>query len=543
MKINYGNLSPQLEIAFTIIACLLFAGAYVQWPLFSSNQNSYFLKGLADAGFGYLSSDRLANQTDHIPVFSGLVSLIHRLGINWAFYLLHGCLASLYAWSLFAFVKHTNSVRSSFIAPAIAFAILTFFHASWMVDRLGDLVPGLGQLPSMFRSLTENSTSGMAGQYILGPYLQPSAFGVFLLASIAFFLNKREYLAAVCAVLAATMHPTYILHAAVLTTAYLLILVVEKRARKAVFVAVLTLALVLPTVTYVTTFFGATDSATLSNAQNILVEQRIPHHAKVLVWFNLAELFQSCLIVVGLLFARRRCGRLFFVLTFCFLVSVVLTIAQILSDNQGLALLFPWRTSAWIIPVATAVITGILTAKVIHWVTALKSERITRLVIRSAIAISIAFLVVAASLGVHRTVASAHAIRSYDAVASFVRSHSQPNQVYLVPVHLEWFRLETGTPIFVDNKTHPYRDNEVIDWYERMELTRAFYQSMDTLSIRIAFDRIRRKSPVTHVVVVRGETPNLREMDDFKLVYEGDKYLILRVEKTVEQSDSLGSHP
>jgi hypothetical protein len=86
----------KLRVIPVVAACLLFAGANYQWPLFSSNQNTYFLSGLAHAGFGHLSSDWLAQQTDPVPVFSALVSLVHGLGGHWMFYVLHGLLAAIY---------------------------------------------------------------------------------------------------------------------------------------------------------------------------------------------------------------------------------------------------------------------------------------------------------------------------------------------------------------------------------------------------------------------------------------------------------------
>ena len=49
-----------------------FALAHTQSPLFFSNQNQYLLHGLADAGYGHLSHDWLANTKDPTPAFSFL---------------------------------------------------------------------------------------------------------------------------------------------------------------------------------------------------------------------------------------------------------------------------------------------------------------------------------------------------------------------------------------------------------------------------------------------------------------------------------------
>src|SRR5437867_1808576 len=63
--------------AFLFWACV-FAAVYCQAPLYYSNQNQYFLHGLADAGVGFLGDDWLANTKDPTPVFSLLVAATMR---------------------------------------------------------------------------------------------------------------------------------------------------------------------------------------------------------------------------------------------------------------------------------------------------------------------------------------------------------------------------------------------------------------------------------------------------------------------------------
>ena len=52
---------------FLLVACV-FSLAYGQAPLYYSNQNQYFLHGLAQAGVGHLHEDWLANTVDPTPV-------------------------------------------------------------------------------------------------------------------------------------------------------------------------------------------------------------------------------------------------------------------------------------------------------------------------------------------------------------------------------------------------------------------------------------------------------------------------------------------
>ena len=61
----------------TVLAAV-FAVAYTQSPLYFSNQNQYFVQGLADGGHGHLAADWLANTRDPTPVFSALVTVAYR---------------------------------------------------------------------------------------------------------------------------------------------------------------------------------------------------------------------------------------------------------------------------------------------------------------------------------------------------------------------------------------------------------------------------------------------------------------------------------
>jgi len=78
---------------YVVFWSILFTLAYAQSPLFSSNQNQYFLHGLANAGFGQLSEDWLANTLDPTPVFSKLIEISWR-ALPWQpiFYIYFGIL-------------------------------------------------------------------------------------------------------------------------------------------------------------------------------------------------------------------------------------------------------------------------------------------------------------------------------------------------------------------------------------------------------------------------------------------------------------------
>src|SRR5438105_2669284 len=64
----------RLVFAVCLVIAAAFVAAYGQAPLYYSNQNQYFLHGLAQAGHGFLGDDWLARSLDPTPVFTALVA-------------------------------------------------------------------------------------------------------------------------------------------------------------------------------------------------------------------------------------------------------------------------------------------------------------------------------------------------------------------------------------------------------------------------------------------------------------------------------------
>src|SRR4051794_2445083 len=90
------------SLGWFILGSALFAAAYCQAPLYYSNQNQYFLHGLAWADVGLLREDWLANTADPTPIFSGLVAATVRWLHLGAFYGYHALLLGTYLAALVA---------------------------------------------------------------------------------------------------------------------------------------------------------------------------------------------------------------------------------------------------------------------------------------------------------------------------------------------------------------------------------------------------------------------------------------------------------
>src|SRR5262249_43474584 len=111
---------------------------------------------------------------------------------------------------------------------------------------------------------------------------------------------------------------------------------------------------VAPILVHMVRAFGPTDAATFAEAQRLLVERRIPHHAVIGRWFDWVAVAQIAWFVLAL--AMLRGTRLYWALGLPAALSAMLTLVQLATGNPTLALAFPWRVSAVLVPIATTVI-------------------------------------------------------------------------------------------------------------------------------------------------------------------------------------------
>src|SRR5262249_2969488 len=231
------------NLALFLLGTVLFALAYCQAPLYYSNQNQYFLHGLAQAGEGLLDEDWLASYThDPTPVFSGLVALTACFLSPRFFHVYYALLQGLYAATmlgLFVVVVGRDTAVRRWPVFVLLFVAIHSAFLRWCSYRW------FGQdYPWYFQA-------GVAGQYVLGPVLQPSAFGVILVAAIGLFVRGHPFLAAINVALTATLHSTYLLVGGLLTLGFVWYLCADGHPRQALAVAGLALVLVVPTLVHV----------------------------------------------------------------------------------------------------------------------------------------------------------------------------------------------------------------------------------------------------------------------------------------------------
>jgi len=492
MKLSKANL-PALGL---ITLSILFSVSYTQYPLFSSNQNTYFLPGFACANIGNLAHDWLANTQDATPLFSLLVCQTLKW-FRWTgiFYLYYGLIQAIYFiafYKLIAYQIKLTSLSHKILAITAIFVLHSAAIRYLLTHSLG---------PDWAYILE----GGLANQRMLGSVFQPSVFGVFLLVSVLFALNQRNELAVLCLALAASFHPTYLLPSGLLILSYIFVLWLDKDQRKypldkpfihRIFhLLFLYLLLILPILLYTLVHFAFVPPEVAEKAAAILVKVRIPHHADIHTWFNITSLVQLAILISSFFLTRRPALRAILIVPFLF--GFLLTVIQFVTKSNQLALLFPWRISIVLIPLALSIwiswfieilIPAIPLAK-------LSVSSYVKPLIPTLSLILISGVVI---IGVIRFRLDLKRYNSAPEIPlyHYVHDHLSAEDVYLIPPKMENFRLSSGAAAYVDFKSSPYRADEVIEWYRRLSFSNQFYQKPTCNSIRLF-----EQENITHLVL------------------------------------------
>ncbi|MCX7014087.1 MAG: hypothetical protein NTW86_16295, partial [Candidatus Sumerlaeota bacterium] len=267
--------------------------------------------------------------------------------------------------------------------------------------------------------------------------------------------------------------------------------------------------------------FGPTSPETSAEAARILATIRFPHHALPRVWFDRVNALLVIHIALGCAVAWRA-RRLFRVLLFLIGAAAVLTFTQILTGSLTLALLFPWRVSVFVLPIANALLIGFVLEKALgsRWGRWVDDPRLRRRLWTGVAGASLALG--AMGVCVIPWKAGREEGRPEFGVTGFIARTKQAGFLYLAPVELEGLRLESGARVFVLFHSHPYKDVEVLEWFKRLGLARKAYE--DSAEGRAALDAIIRDYGVTHWIVPT-EMATSRSIP-FAKIYEDPRFTL-----------------
>jgi len=461
---------------------LLFGLAHSQAALYTSNQNTYFLHGLALAGRGYLAEDVLVQSPDPFPLFTGLVRFTVEYLHETVFHLYYLIVLGLFFWALFGIAAQTTPLLRTDNRHRLFAALLIAIH-SYLLHKL--LWP---------------FQSGVAGQYVLGPVLQPSVFGVLLIVGVLLFVQRRPYSAAIALALGAAVHSSYLPAGGILALSFVVASWTDSRLRRRAILGMLLYCLLcVPSLIYAWQHFRPTSPEVFAEAVRILVHERMPHHAIPARWFSIQDVLRFGLIAGAYWVTRKTVvGRILIVSS---MIGIALTIIQVitaligqLSASDRMALLFPWRISVVLVPIASTVL---LACGVSYTIA---RYRVTKRQIKHhAMAIARVAVASLAAIGIGRAIylRQITVAPDGDSVAAYAARTRQAQDCYLLPPRAENLRLLIGAPVYVDYKTHPYRDADVIAWFHRLQTAERFTRTGDCAIL----DSLARAGAITHAIV------------------------------------------
>ena len=500
------------HLVSVILWSALFTLAYAQSPLYTSNQNQYFLHGYAKAMIGTLNQDWLANTLDPTPVFSQIIHVTARY-LPWPpiFYVYYAILAGIYIFSIYGILKEILSFKDSIAKRWFYLAVLTFIHSAalrYLLVRIS--TPDWAYLLD----------GGVAGQRLLGSVFQPSTFGVLLIFSIYLFLRGKFIGAALILVLVSTVHPTYLLSAAVLTLVYMGITSQQQKGlRIPILMGGTSLLGVLPILILAFKTFKGTSSWVATRSRDLLVSFRIPHHASPAEWLDGSVLIKAGFILLALYLMRKTV--FFHILCWPFMAAALGTLLQVLTTSNDIALLFPWRMSTWLVPLSL----GIVVISILEKLWPLLEERAHPKILMAS---SVALVIFLAGTGFTKSALEYNQkVSSSDrAMMAFIKENKSQGDVYLIPLDMQDFRLETGASAYIEFKSIPYKDVEVLEWYRRVSIAGNLYRApMKRVGCQILHDLYLEG--VTHAVLPYDHT--VKNCENLEIRYVDINYQVYRI--------------
>lgn len=459
---------------------ILFALAYSQDALFSSNQNTKFISGLALAKYRDIAADWMAAATDPFPIFSTVLKWQYQwlglyFGIHFSFFLIAAVYGIAGVWLAKSMLGGTAQKKK----------ILWVFSVIWLLIHT-----------VIIRNIfLDVFPEGLAGQDLLGPYYQPSVFGVLLLVAIALYSSRRLMPAAFCIVLASEFHPAYIV-SSILVAVGLTVLPANKQyqisLQKRLFfllpIAVILTAYALWIADRLT--FG--DPLLRNKAHQLLAEIRIPHHTNPFLWsYYRTTMFFAVGLAASWIGRKQLIGQLLFVLLVLVAMAIFVTLV---SNNPTVAIVAPWRVSVFLAPISWIIVITTLAKWSIE-----KVKKIPEYFFKRFQKATIILMLLAGSIGIATLFLNYQQKKqqSYYGICRFLEVYHTSGNQYLVPLYQKSIRLEAGVPVYVTWKSHPTKDNEFLAWYKRIEIAAAIYEK--PLQSAEA-SNLLKKNAITHII-------------------------------------------
>ena len=487
------ELNKQKNIIFYLILSIFFALTIQQFPFFKGN-SLHLLHAIKNFDFNKLQNDWVANQTNHLPLFTYFNHILLKfLPINILhivhFFLLLSCPFFLF---LICKIEFSNLNRRYLSLIWFSVFILVYHEHSFF--------------------------GGVAGQDIINEGYQPASFGVLFYIGIYLFLIKKNFYAVIFICLAASFHPTYILHSGFLMLGISTYFFLKKKFKELFKVLALYSFLILPITIYIINNFLLIDKQLLIEGQNILLN-RIPHHALIENWFSYKDIFSLIIYFISLFLIFNN-KRIFIPFSIFGLISIFVTLVQFLIENQSLAVAFPWRASVFLMPISTMIILSFFIQKFFEKRLNPKIFGITLFIFLFSFYFTKNHFIDDKNKNFYKKIELTKKINE---------NYSSIDRL-LVPVNLTYIRMNTGLPIFVDWKHFAFKYNEIIFWKQRMNLTENFFESTSYEDQIKNLSYISKIEKVSHVLINKKKVFN-----DCKDLINDEIYSLINVQECFAQ--------
>ena len=454
------------EIIYLIFLSAIFASTIQVFELFKGNAN-YLVYSIKNFDFNKLENDWIANQPNHLPLFNYFNYLIIKFFSKDVIYLVHYFLLGTTSLYLYLISKNLFPKINEKNLMVIWFAVFTLiFHEK-----------------SFF--------SGVAGQTSIDQGYQPSSFAIFFFLGIYFFLIEKNFLSVLFICLGATFHPTYVLHSGFVILGILSTCVWSKNYQSCFKIIIYYSILILPITLFIIFNFLLIDKSSSLLGQQILLN-RIPHHANIHHWATYKDILFLIIYFYSLYLIKnnKRFFIFFSIFGFC---PIILSLIQFFINLNSLALAFPWRSSVFIGPISSIIIFSYFLEKI-------KFEKFKLRIFSSFLLIIISGFFFVKS---HYTKDLNSEFRKNVRLTDEIKRNSELIERILIPTHLDYIRMNSGFPIFVDWKLHAFRYDQLIEWQQRIDLTNKFYGSENINEQLIKLREIQEIENISHVLIKR----------------------------------------
>ena len=248
--------------------------------------------------------------------------------------------------------------------------------------------------------------------------------------------------------------------------------------------------------------------------QNIMFD-RIPHHANIHYWLSYKDVIFLLMYFISLFLVRnnKRFFIFFIVFGFC---SIFLSVFQYLFESKLLALAFPWRSSVILSPLSSVIILSFLIEKI-----KFKPKKLTIVSYFLIITTSIAF-----AYKSHFVKDTKNYFKEKLILTDDIKKNYDSIERLLIPTKLDFIRMYSGLPIFVDWKHPAFRYDQIILWKKRLDLADDFYRSSSFEEQHERLNKIQKIEYISHVIIKKDK--NFRNCED---LIDHNEYMLINVKE------------